>query len=198
MRHEAPLHPTPCWALWQNENDSTMTEPSKTRPAVSIRSGGQTGVDRAALQVATVLHLPYHGWCPRGGWAEDQPTPPGILRLYPNLDQTPSSDPHQRTAWNVRDSHVTLILAPTPSPEHSRGTCFAKLCADLVFVKPWRIAELGENEPSAAIASWISSCLRQCSSAPFDLNVAGPRESEVPGIQDQAFEYLHRLLARFA
>jgi len=36
-----------------------------------MRSGGQTGVDRAALDAAVLMGRPYEGWCPKGGWAED-------------------------------------------------------------------------------------------------------------------------------
>ena len=51
---------------------------------LTIVSGGQTGVDRAALDVAIELGIPYRGWCPKGGWAEDMPNPPGVLALYPD------------------------------------------------------------------------------------------------------------------
>ena len=46
---------------------------------LTIISGGQSGVDRAALDAAVALAVPYAGWCPRGGWAEDFPEPPGVL-----------------------------------------------------------------------------------------------------------------------
>ncbi len=77
---------------------------------LSIHTGGQTGVDRAALDFALARGLSYGGWCPRGGWAEDFPVAPGLLAEYPRLTETPSDLPEQRTAWNVRDSHATLIL----------------------------------------------------------------------------------------
>ena len=77
---------------------------------LAIRSGGQTGVDRATLDVAIELGMRYCGWCPRGGWAEDCPDPPGVLQIYPLLSETPLGDPKQRTEWNVRDSDATLIL----------------------------------------------------------------------------------------
>ena len=48
-----------------------------------IRSGGQTGVDRAALDIAGKNHIEICGWCPKGGWAEDLPSPPGLLADYP-------------------------------------------------------------------------------------------------------------------
>src|SRR5262245_56376343 len=76
-----------------------------------IVSGGQTGVDRAALDVALELGIPCGGWCPKGRLAEDGPIPD----RYP-LKETPSAVYPQRTEWNVRDSDGTLILfmgAPT-------------------------------------------------------------------------------------
>jgi len=36
-----------------------------------IISGGQTGVDRAALDVALELGIPCRGWCPKDRQAED-------------------------------------------------------------------------------------------------------------------------------
>src|SRR5512135_124388 len=70
-----------------------------------IVSGGQTGVDRAALDAARQLGLECGGWCPRGRRAEDGKVASG----YP-LRETPSEDYAQRTEWNVRDSDATLVL----------------------------------------------------------------------------------------
>ena len=50
-----------------------------------IISGGQSGVDRAALDVAIARGIAYGGWCPKGGWAEDLAVPPGLLARYPLL-----------------------------------------------------------------------------------------------------------------
>ena len=50
-----------------------------------IVSGGQSGVDRAALDFANEVSLDYGGWCPKGGWAEDLQEPPGLLNDYPAL-----------------------------------------------------------------------------------------------------------------
>lgn len=57
-----------------------------------IVSGGQTGADRAALDVAIELAIDYGGWCPAGGWAEDFPEPPGLLAAYPKLAATTEAD----------------------------------------------------------------------------------------------------------
>src|SRR5687767_12749390 len=70
---------------------------------LKIVSGGQTGVDRAALDVALELGLFYGGWCPHDGWAEDLPNPPGLLAIYDGLQETPEMSPQQRSRWNVRD-----------------------------------------------------------------------------------------------
>src|SRR5512134_3746342 len=70
-----------------------------------VVSGGQTGVDRAALDAALALGLPCGGWCPRGRRAED-----GAIPLHYPLRETPTARYPQRTEWNVRDSDGTLIL----------------------------------------------------------------------------------------
>jgi hypothetical protein len=85
-----------------------------------IVSGGQTGVDRAALEFGRDAGIPIGGWCPAGGWAEDLPEPPGLLALFPELEETASADPLQRTEWNVRDSDATLVL--TRGGARSPGT----------------------------------------------------------------------------
>src|SRR6185312_7990938 len=89
-----------------------------------IISGGQTGVDRAALDVAIELGIAYGGWCPKGGWAEDMPNPPGLLAVYPSLRETPDADPIQRTHWNVRDSDRLLVLTERAGVSVSKGTGF--------------------------------------------------------------------------
>ncbi len=79
---------------------------SDSAPALlRVVSGGQTGVDRAALDVAMERGMAAGGWCPAGRWAEDGPIPTDYL-----LRETPSAEPAQRTEWNVRDSHGTLLL----------------------------------------------------------------------------------------
>jgi Circularly permutated YpsA SLOG family len=89
---------------------------------MKIISGGQSGVDRAALDVAIERGLDWGGWCPKGGWAEDFPEPPGLLAKYPHLKETEQSHPLQRTEWNVRDSNASLIITDGKGLAPSIGT----------------------------------------------------------------------------
>lgn len=70
-----------------------------------IVSGGQTGVDRAALEWALDFGLECGGWCPAGRIAGDGP----IDGRFPP-DETPGEGYSQRTEWNVRDSDGTVLL----------------------------------------------------------------------------------------
>lgn len=135
-----------------------------------IISGGQTGVDRAALDAAIDHRLPYGGWCPAGGWAEDRPEPPGLLADYPGLRETASSDPALRTELNVRDSDATLVV--TVEGVLSPGT-------ELTVAHALRLGRphlITAGRPGEVIA-WLAR-LGEVET----LNVAGPRESEQPGV----------------
>ena len=66
----------------REKGDLLMTDPVHVR---AIRCGGQTGADRAAVDFAIAWNIPYGGWVPLGGWAEDAPLPPGVLQQYPNF-----------------------------------------------------------------------------------------------------------------
>ena len=81
---------------------------------IRIRTGGQSGVDRAAMDFAREWSIPLCGWCPKGGWAEDYPDPPGLLEDYPEMTATPTEDVSERTKRNMRDCDaiLTIILYP--------------------------------------------------------------------------------------
>jgi hypothetical protein len=161
---------------------------------LSIRSGGQTGVDRAALDAAIATNISYSGWCPRGGWAEDFPFPPGLLAKYDKLRETPSAAPEQRTAWNVRDSHATLFIPKRGSVE-SKGTSFARICAELVFVRPYYVVEMDSAEEIKNILAWLKEAATKIKEDAINLNIAGPRESESPGIYRSAYDFLYSLFS---
>src|SRR5215471_3608886 len=156
-------------------------------------SGGQSGVDRAVLDVAIARGIDYAGWCPAGGWAEDFPAPPGLLQYYPMLTETPSRDSRQRTAWNVRDSDANLIVIPAGEFAESAGTSFTRVCAELVFVKPLHVSSLEDPGSADNAIQWLRECLRLHETS-LVLNVAGPRESESPGIYERSRRHLVRVL----
>ncbi len=160
---------------------------------MKLISGGQSGVDRAALDVAIERGLAYGGWCPRGGWAEDFAQPPGLRARYPRLSETPLADPGQRTAWNVRDAQACMILVDAGGLPVSRGT---GLACDLAARHGRPLVVLDLRAPGALpdAASWLS---RQLAAFGPDLSLAigGPRESEAPGIYQRAAAFLRGLLA---
>lgn len=145
-----------------------------------IVSGGQTGVDRAALDVAAELGIARGGWCPRGRRAEDGPIP----ETYP-LQETPSKDYAQRTEWNVRDSDGTLILA---AGGLSGGTGLTKTRADDMG-RPCMVVDLDRPADKRAVAEWARTHRISV------LNIAGPRASQRPEIANEAKLFLRALLA---
>jgi 2'-5' RNA ligase len=149
-----------------------------------VVSGGQTGVDRAALDVAAELGFESGGWCPAGRWAEDGP----IDRRYP-LAETPSADPEERTRLNVRDSDATLVLVPGEGPAPSPGTNLTIEEAGRQS-RPIFVLRIPGSAPADA-ARWIDEHKIRT------LNIAGPRESEAPGLHAAASEVLRAVLTPF-
>lgn len=147
-------------------------------------SGGQTGVDRAALDAALQLGISCGGWCPRGRMAEDGAIP----SRYP-LDETPSSDYSQRTKWNVRDSDGTLILSwgePTGGTLLTVDECHKAGKPHLVL----DLAGAAERvEIIQAARRWIAANV-----AGGVLNVAGPRSSQQALAYEQARAFLLQVL----
>src|SRR6185503_5826856 len=135
-----------------------------------VVSGGQTGVDRAALDVALALHVPCGGWVPLGRRAEDGPVP----ARYP-LTETPTAAYPLRTEWNVRDSDGTLILHDGAL---DRGTALTRRVA-LRLGRVHLVLDLRTAAPAEA-RRWIDE------RGIAVLNVAGPRESRRPGVHARA------------
>jgi hypothetical protein len=153
-----------------------------------IISGGQTGVDRAALDVAIARGIAWDGWCPNGGWAEDFPDPPGLLAGYRELKETPLSDPAQRTEWNVRDSNAILIIVDRTGFAVSRGTSGAKGWASH-YGKPLLVADVSQPDTAAQVTDWLRGQVERFG-ADMKLGVGGPRESEATGIYARAYALL--------
>lgn len=148
-------------------------------PIVRVVSGGQTGVDRGALDAALALGVPHGGWCPRGRRSEDGQVPPRFL-----LRETESSRYDIRTEKNILDSDATLILHHGPL---TSGTALTRRLAQQ-HGKPLRLVDLAGVVDGPALRRWlIASNVRI-------LNVAGPRESSCPGVALRAQSLLERIL----
>jgi predicted Rossmann fold nucleotide-binding protein DprA/Smf involved in DNA uptake len=144
-----------------------------------VVSGGQTGVDRAALDVALELGFPCGGWVPAGRRAEDGHLPPH----YP-LRETPTSKYPERTRWNVRDSDATLIVTAGPL---TGGTALTSAIA-AELGRPQFVVDLNGATDTTAVRAWLTESNTET------LNVAGPRESTIPGIYARARTWLRTLL----
>lgn len=151
---------------------------------MKVVSGGQTGVDRAALDVARRLRLPLGGWCPLGRRTENGPLP----RRY-RLKETPSRSYDKRTRWNVRDSDGTLIVNRGPL---EGGTLLTVRLARESYSKPVFIQPLDKRLAIGRFRHWLARNRIRT------LNVAGPRESKRPGIQANAAKALLMLLSHAA
>ncbi len=137
-------------------------------------------MDRATLDVALELGVPCGGWCPSSRKAEDGPLDP----RYP-LTDTPTDDYAQRTEWNVRDSHGTLVLHRGTL---TGGTAYTVACA-VRLGRPHLVLDLTHDPSAVLVHAWIHQ--REITI----LNVAGPRESTNPGIYAQAAAFLRIVLS---
>ncbi len=149
-------------------------------------SGGQTGVDRAALDFAIEHGIPYGGWVPRGGRAEDMLKPPGLLAVYPLLREHSSRDWAPRTEANILHSGATLVVV---NALHKMGPGTAltiRLAAK--HHKPLLKLDVGDEYAYEKMPNFLAQFDRDIA-----LNVAGSRESSIPGI----YESTKRLLESF-
>jgi hypothetical protein len=147
---------------------------SGTNPLLLVVSGGQTGVDRAALDAAMDSGIDVGGWCPRGRRAAD-----GIIpEKYP-LTETHGKNYQTRTKWNVCDSDATLIICRN---EPTGGTALTiRICKDIP--KPYMVYQLDDEDPTAVL-KWLKSYNVDV------LNIAGPRELKSCPVYDQTRKFL--------
>jgi len=149
-----------------------------------IVSGGQTGVDRAALNVAIFLEVEHGGWCPRGRRAED-----GRIPDEYSLRESNSRDYAIRTELNVIDSDGTLVLYRDQTTGGTLLTCRMAnkhrrplLAIDLSSMVDEDV-QLTETD---RLLNWLKRENVQV------LNIAGPRESTCSGITLAAERFLTR------
>lgn len=154
-----------------------------------IMSGGQTGVDRAALDVAIELKIPHGGWCPYKRQAED-----GYISEKYNLQETieptieESMDPDavykKRTELNVRDSEGTLIVIQ----EDPIGGTLYTLEMIKKYKKNYLIINISKKLNPDDFVNWIID------NNIHILNIAGPRASQSINIYESTFKFLHQFL----
>jgi hypothetical protein len=158
-----------------------------------VISGGQTGVDRAALRAARACGLEIGGWCPPGRESEDGTIPADLPLVETPRERSPEAPEvprSQRTEWNLRDADATLVLRPsTRGDSDDPGTAWAVRCAAR-FERPLLVVD--PSRPGAAddIAAWLS--MRR----PVTLGVGGPSEGTAPGIGEQAERLLVEVFRR--
>lgn len=147
-----------------------------------IISGGQTGVDRAALDVAIELGIPHGGWCPKGRLSEL-----GVIPEKYSLTETQTVNYSERTIRNIQDSDGTLVLLPNRTTRIIDGTklTIEKTCT---LTKPLLIVYLTDNIAPEMIVTWLKD------NGIKVLNVAGPRESSCPGIYQASKILLREIL----
>ncbi len=147
-------------------------------PKIKIISGGQTGVDRAALDAALESGISAGGWCPEGRKAEDGP----IAEKYP-LQELPDGGYEERTLKNVQDSDATIIIYFKSISGGTKET----LLYCLNEKKPYLLIDgsgITEDSASKRIKQFIDE------NQILLLNVAGPRASK----EKRAYEYTKQVI----
>jgi Circularly permutated YpsA SLOG family len=150
-------------------------------PLTKIVSGGQTGVDRGALEAALEAGFSCGGWCPQGRMAEDG----AIAERYPLVELAGGYE--ERTLQNVLDSDGTVILHSGALEGGTRQTMLR--CQK--HRKPCKLLDAAQLSPEQAALELLAFVT---SSGIAVLNVAGPRASKWPGAHDYAQEVVRRLL----
>ena len=158
------------------------------RTLIKILSGGQTGVDQAALRGGKACGLEIGGWCPPGRVCETGVIPPEFPLQETERERSPDAPDiprSQRTEWNVRDSDATLVLrfADRGKGSQSAGTDWAMQCAAR-YRRPLLVCDVNDPNAKAKIQAWLDA-------TPIStLNVAGPSEAASRGIGDRAYTLL--------
>lgn len=154
-----------------------------------IVSGGQTGADRAALDIAIHLNIPHGGWCPHGRSAED-----GTISPKYNLKEAPASTPDLkpdadtiykiRTELNARDSDGTLIIL---KGDPIGGTLYTIEMLQK-HKKPYLLINPANQHIIDEIVTWVKkNNIRK-------LNIAGPRASQEKDIYESTYAILQMIL----
>ncbi|MBN1851810.1 MAG: putative molybdenum carrier protein [Pirellulales bacterium] len=167
----------------KRDKDASSLFKGNFRKKLTIVSGGQTGVDRAALDLAIEMGLAHDGWCPRGRHAED-----GMIPACYALSETPSTEYAQRTQWNIRDSDATVIFS---DDRKVRGGTALTIQLAKRLGKPC-LHLIRTQDPVKNAAERLHAFLQE--NQVKRLNVAGPRASMEPEAASYARAVISSLL----
>ncbi len=156
-----------------------------------IVSGGQTGVDRGALEAALELGFPYGGLIPKGRLAEDGIVP----EKFDQMEVAPRKDYRFRTEWNVVHSDATLIISRKTLID---GAYREELTGGTLSTQRFTVSHgmprlVIFSQDIEKVVAWIAGLAAERGRG-IVLNVAGPRESKCPGIQESTKEFIATLL----
>ena len=149
--------------------------------AVKIISGGQTGVDRAALDVALRHGINCGGWCPAGRLDEFGKIPDH----YP-VRELQGGGFSERTLQNVKHSDGTVVIYQV----ELRGGTEQTIRFCVALERPYQLIDASKFSAEDA-AKLIADFVRKNKIG--ILNVAGPRQSEWP----EGYDYVSRALNAF-
>jgi hypothetical protein len=148
---------------------------------LKIISGGQTGVDRAALDVALRHEIECGGWCPAGRLDEVGKIPDH----YP-IQELQGGGFTERTLKNVKDSKGTVVIYPGKLEGGTEQT--VRFCIELN--RPHQLLDASKISPDDAAKLIRDLVLKNKIDI---LNVAGPRQSEWP----EGYDYASRVVSAF-
>jgi hypothetical protein len=160
------------------ESIEAVREQANVFKITKIVSGGQTGVDQAALRAAGSSGISIGGWCPPDRVCDGGKIPDVFPLKETPTDRSPDAPDvprSQRTEWNVRDSDATLMLWPTTLHSEDPGTRWTAECASR-YQKPILTCDPGDPVQVIKAQDWLSEHEIR---AP---NVAGPSERSSPGV----------------
>lgn len=142
-----------------------------------IISGGQTGCDRATLDSAIKYGVPYAGYIPKGRKAEDG----RVAVKYTSLKEADSENYSERTYRNILMAEAVVILHQGTI---DKGTQLTKTLARIAG-KRLLTVNIAKPHSKERVMHFMSIFCR--------INIAGPRESESPGIYQKTFAFLERI-----
>jgi hypothetical protein len=155
-----------------------------------IISGGQTGVDQAALRAAMDLGFHTGGWCPPGRICDNGQIPQEFNLTETKKERSefaPDIPRSLRTESNVIDADASLILVPEGT-KSDKGTEWTIDCARK-YSRPFLVIDPYRPDADQLILNWMAKI-----SAGI-LNISGPSEKTSPGIYNSVYRLLLKVFS---